>query len=218
MNTHIHKETLNFLVELKGNNKRDWFNSNKDLYHTAHQNLCDFVSVLIEKIAQFDNSVDGLDPKKCIFRIYKDIRFSKDKSPYKTHFGAIISENGLSGSSGYYLHIEPDASMLGGGAYHPEPDLLRQIRQKISQNPDAYTKIIKNSHFKKNFGEISGERLKNVPKGFDKNNPMSNYLKLKDFVMIHKIDNEKLLSEDFADYCATIFKSMVSFNSFLHSS
>jgi len=217
MKTVIKKETLQFLKKLKRNNNREWFNSNKELYLAAHENFLDFTQALIDGISIFDKSVLGVQAKKCVFRIYRDIRFSKNKSPYKINFGAAISSaDGRNLLGGYYLHISPEGSFLAGGAYKPQSEQLLAIRQEVSSNADDFKKIINNKTFKKNFGEISGDKLSSAPKGFDKNDPMLEYLKLKDFVMMHYIDEKTVLSNNFINYCVRIYKSMVPFNKFIN--
>jgi uncharacterized protein (TIGR02453 family) len=214
--TVIHPETIKFLKQLKKNNNRDWFNANKSVYLSAYENFLNFTQALINGISTFDRSVAGLEPKKCVFRIYRDTRFSKDKSPYKTNFGASINSGGnKTGAGGYYLHISPEGSLLAGGAYMPMPNELLAIRQEISSNGDEFKKIISNKTFKKNFGEISADKLSSAPKGFDKNDPMIEYVKLKSFVMMHDLDEKTVLSSNFVNYCVGIFKTMVPFNKFI---
>lgn len=214
----IKKETLTFLSKLKKNNDRDWFNANKQLYVDAHANIVEFVADLINKIAVFDKTVVGLEPKKCVFRIYRDTRFSKDKTPYKVNLGANITGIDKRGKSGYYLHIQPGDCFLAGGVYMPEPERLKLIREDISMEGEKFLKIISDKTFKKNFKELSGDKLKTVPKGFDKEDPMLKYLQLKNLVMYHEVKDEVALSAKFAAYCANIFKSMMPMNEFLNAS
>ncbi len=212
----ITKETLTFLKDLKKNNDRDWFNKNKDRYIAANENFTSFVQTIIDSVAKFDKTMAGLDAKKSVFRIYKDVRFSKDKSPYKTNLGASIPGKGKTSLiTGYYLHIEPGASFLAGGAYMPEPDSIKAIRKEISANGKSFLKIINDKTFK-NLFNIEGEKLVNVPQGFDKEDPMGEYLKYKAIVMFHKMDDKTVLSENFAGYITKVFKAMVPLNSFLN--
>lgn len=216
MDASIKKETLDFLKQLAKNNNREWFNENKDLYLSSLENVHDFLRVLIAKTGVFDKSVVGLEPKKCLFRIYRDTRFAKDKTPYKTHFGAWISDDIKDEKAGYYIHIQPGNSFLAGGIWHPESNRLKNVREEISFEPAKFKKIINNKTFKDNFGEIGGDKLITAPKGFAKDDPMMEYLKFKDLVVDHKINDKQLLSKDCATYCAKIFKSMVPFNEFLN--
>ncbi len=218
MKTTIKKETLQFLKELKKNNERGWFDKNKDKFVAASENFIQFVQVLIDEVARFDKSVAGLDAKKSVFRIYRDIRFSKDKSPYKTHFGAVLLGKGKScGIAGYYLHLEPGNAFLAGGVHMAEPQNLKAIREGISAQGNTFMKIIQDKNFKKNF-TIEGEKLVNVPRGFDREDPMGDFLKYKDLVLRHSVDDKMVLSDGFASYCSKVFEAMVPFNSFLNKS
>jgi uncharacterized protein (TIGR02453 family) len=212
----IQKETLQFLKDLKKNNNREWFNKNKNKYVAANENFLDFVQDLIGLIAAFDKSVKGLEPKDTVFRIYRDVRFSKDKSPYKTHFGTVLSgKDDDCNIAGYYFHFEPGASFLAGGSHMTEPAKLKAIRQELSYNGKEFLRIISDKTFKKNF-EIHGEKLKNVPPGYDKEDPMADYLKFKELIISHHVDDKQILEPGFAKYCTGIFKSMVPFNSFIN--
>jgi len=212
----INKETLQFLKDLKKNNNREWFNNNKDLYLQANENFIHFVQSLIEEVSKFDNSVAGLDAHNSVFRIYRDVRFSKDKSPYKTEFGATLMGKGSGcGIAGYYFHLEPEGSFLAGGVHMSDPKDLKAIREEISLYGEEFLKIINDDNFKNNF-VLQGEKLSNVPKGFAKDDPMAEYLKYKELEMHHPVEENTILSEDFITYCARIFKAMVPFNSFVN--
>jgi uncharacterized protein (TIGR02453 family) len=218
MKATIKKETLQFLKELKKNNERGWFEKNKDRFVAANENFIQFGQALINEVAKFDRSVAGLDAKQAVFRIYRDIRFSKDKSPYKTHFGAVLLGKGKScGIAGYYLHLEPGNAFLAGGVHMAEPQNLKAIREGISAQGNKFLKIIRDKNFRKNF-TIEGEKLVNVPRGFDKEDPMADFLKYKDLVLRHPVDEKMVLSDGFASYCSKVFKAMVPFNSFLNRS
>jgi uncharacterized protein (TIGR02453 family) len=218
MKATIKKETLQFLKELRTNNERGWFDKNKDKFAAANENFIQFVQVLIDEMAKFDKSLAGLDAKKTVFRIYRDIRFSKDKSPYKTHFGAVLLGEGKGcGVAGYYLHLEPGNDFLAGGVHMAEPQNLKAIREGISAQGNKFLKIIHDKKFKKNF-TIEGEKLVNDPRGFDKEDPMGDFLKYKDLVLRHPVDDKTVLSDGFVSYCSKVFKAMVPFNSFLNKS
>jgi uncharacterized protein (TIGR02453 family) len=213
----IKKDTLQFLKDLEKNNDREWFNRNKDEFNLANKNFVEFVQELIDEVAKFDKSIVGLDAKNSVFRIYRDTRFSKDKSPYKTHFGATLMGKGNGcGIAGYYLHLQPGSSFLAGGVHMTEPKNLNAIREEISNNGKDFLKIINNKNFKSNF-TIEGEKLANIPRGFDKDDPMNDYLKYKELMIRHSIDDKKIISADFASYCSKIFKTMVPFNSFVNT-
>ncbi|HXP51132.1 MAG TPA: DUF2461 domain-containing protein [Bacteroidia bacterium] len=217
----ISKETLDFLTKLKKNNNRDWFTANKDKYVAANENFVEFVAGLIKEISAFDKSVLKLDLKKCVFRIYRDVRFSKNKDPYKTNFGAAIagSGKGLTTRAGFYIHLEAGGGFLAGGVHMPEPDRLKLIREDISMEGKKFLKIVNDRTFQKNFKGLSDEdKLKTAPKGFDKEDPMMEYLQYKSFIALHKLDEKTLLSPKFASYASGIFKTMVPFNNFLNAS
>ena len=214
----LHKTTIDFLKKLSRNNNRDWFKQHKKLYEDARYDFEVFVFELIQKISVFDESVSGLEPKDCLFRIYKDVRFSKDKSPYKTNFGASINKGGRKVPyAGYYVHIDPKENFLGSGLYMPLPDRLLAVRNKITADYKSLKKILENKEFKKNFGGLwQGDALKTAPKGFDKEHPAIDYLKLKSFIAGHDVSEEKVLGKNYADYTAKIFRSVKPFNDFLN--
>jgi uncharacterized protein (TIGR02453 family) len=212
----IKKETFQFLKNLKANNDRDWFNTNKDKFISANENFIAFVQELIGEVSKFDKTVSGLDAKNCVFRIYRDTRFSKDKSPYKTHFGATLMGKGKGcGIAGYYLHLEQGNTFLAGGVHMTEPADLKAIREEISENGKTFLKIINDKNFKDNF-VIEGEKLVKVPTGFDKEDPMGDYLKYKELMIHHAVADKETISGDFIKYCTKVFKAMVPFNSFLN--
>lgn len=213
----LQKETFQFLKILKDNNNREWFAANKDKYLAANEDFIGFIASLIKEVAKFDPSVSLLEAKSCVFRIYKDVRFSKDKLPYKTNFGAAISPRGKgNGFANYYFHLAPEGSFLAGGAYMVDPKALKSIRQEISYNGREFLKIIQNKKFREYF-TLDGEKLVNVPRNFDKEDPMGEYLKYKQFVMYHALDEKEVFSENFIAYCTNIFKTMVPFNDFLNT-
>ena len=216
MSAVIKNSTLLFLKDLHKNNNRDWFNENKDRYRAAHTNVADFVEVLIEEIGEFDEEILKTDAKKALFRIYRDVRFSKDKSPYKTNFGAGLGMGKGNRISGYYLHIEPGKSFLAGGVYQPDTTVLKEIRKEISINSNEFLSILEQDEFRNNFRGLSvGQKLQRVPAGFEKDDPMAEFLKLKNFIVVHPVSNEALMKEDAAKNFAQIFKSIKPLNDFL---
>lgn len=209
--------TLQFLRNLEKNNTREWFNENKNLYTEAHEDVVGFVENLIEQISEFDEEIEKLDAKKSIFRIYRDTRFSKDKSPYKTNFGANLGIGKGSSKAGYYLHIEPGKSFLAGGIYVPESSVLKEIRKEISMNGAEFQKILEAEDFRNNFRGLSVEgKLQRVPQGFEKENPMAEYLKLKHFVVSHPVSDAELSDKNAAKNFAKIYKSIQPLNDFLN--
>ncbi|HEX5002938.1 MAG TPA: DUF2461 domain-containing protein [Bacteroidia bacterium] len=216
----ISKATLKFLKELKANNNRDWFMANKPRYETVKSEFELFIEPLLKQISKFDPSVSGLTPKDCIFRIYRDVRFSKDKSPYKTHIGAYISGSGkkteVHEKAGYYIHIEPGASMLAGGAYVPGTGWLKAIRQEIDYNQKEFLSLIRSKNFKTLFGELDGEKLSKVPKGYDATHPLIDLLKYKSFLAVHYSPDKTVVSDAFLSHAANVFKNISPLNGFLN--
>lgn len=216
MEHSIQPSTLKFLKTLEKNNNREWFNENKNLYVEAQQDVLFFLEKLIEEISHFDEEILKIDPKKALFRIYKDIRFSKLKIPYKTHFGAGLGFGKNGRTSGYYLHIEPGKSFLAGGVYQPEAPILKEIRKEISMNGEEFLNIIEEKDFRNNFRGLSVEsKLQRVPNGFEKEDPMAEFLKLKNFIVNYPISDEDLLKENAAPEFANIFKSVKPLNDFI---
>ena len=210
--------TLQFLRNLEKNNNREWFNENKTLYQEAQQDVISFVEKLMEEMADFDEEIGKLEAKKSVFRIYRDTRFSKDKTPYKNNFGAGLGMGKGNKISGYYLHIEPGKSFLAGGVYKPEPSVLKTIRQEISAFGDEFLEILEQDEFRNYFRGLSVEdKLKKVPQGFEKDDKMAEYLKLKHFIVTHPISDEQLLSENAVKEFTEIFKAMKPLNDFLQT-
>ncbi|MCE9501336.1 MAG: DUF2461 domain-containing protein, partial [Leptospira sp.] len=167
---NILKSSVEFLKKLKKNNNKQWFDQNREEYENAKQDFRVFTEKLIGETGKFDRQIAKLTARECIFRINRDIRFSKDKSPYKTNFGTFLVMGGKkSGFAGYYFHLEPgNESFSGGGIHTPSPEVLLKIRQKIAGNSETLHEILNNKIFAKSFGGVSGEKLKTVPKGFSK--------------------------------------------------
>lgn len=216
MSSKIEASTLHFLKNLSKNNNREWFTENKDQYITAQQNVLNVVENLIEKIGAFDEEIMKIDAKKSLYRIYRDVRFSKDKSPYKTNFGAGLGMGKGNKISGYYLHVEPGKSFLAGGVYQPENSVLKEIRKEISMNAKEFLEILEQDDFRNNFRGLSVEgKLQRVPNGFEKDDPMAEFLKLKNFIVVHPISDDALMGENATKNIAKIFKSMKPLNDFL---
>lgn len=214
----ISNDTFKFLKDLSRNNNKEWFTANKKRYETAKADFEVFVTELIKNIAKFDPSINGLEAKKAIFRIYRDTRFSKDKTPYKINMGASLSNtpSKIHDHAGYYIHIEPGKSFLAGGAYEPQSPWIGKIRQEIDYNTAEFKKIINATAFIKNFNEIKGEKLKTVPKGFPKDHPELGLLQYKSFLLVHDCDDKTVTSDGFMKHVTGIYKSMVPFNAFLN--
>jgi uncharacterized protein (TIGR02453 family) len=218
----ISKATLQFLKDLKKNNERGWFMDNKARFEEAKSDFEEFTNTLISQISRFDEGIGHLQAKDCIFRIYRDTRFSKDKSPYKTNFGAHItsakSKSEIHTRAGYYIHLAPGDSMLAGGAYLPPTPWLKNIRSEINHHGKEFKKIITSATFKKYFTEIEGAKLVKAPKEFPKDHPDIELLKYKSYLAVHKPDDKTVLSKDFVKYSADVFKALKPFGDFLNRS
>ncbi|KPM47941.1 DUF2461 domain-containing protein [Jiulongibacter sediminis] len=216
----IAKSTFQFLKDLKANNDRDWFTENKSVYQEAKDNFDGFIDELIKAIATFDPEIAHHTAKSTVFRIYRDVRFSKDKSPYKTHFGAHITSakkrSDIHSRSGYYIHIGPGESMLAGGAYMPQGDWLKNIRQEIDYNGADLLKVINDPAFKSTFGELEGESLKRPPKGYDEENPHIELLKRKSFLATHQVKDIEVTKPDFLEHAKTVFQTLKPLGDFLN--
>jgi len=211
------KIILEFLIDLKFNNNRVWFKENNERYQKAKLEFEQFIETLIPRIKQIDNDIEVSSGKECVFRIYKDVRFSKDKEPYKINFGAVVAKGGKKSlNAGYYIHFEPDNSFIGGGIYQPQPKILKSIRTKIFEDSENYKKIINNSDFKKYFPEIYGERLKSAPRGFSKDFAEIDLLKNKHYAVAHKVSNSFWFEKKLIDNISDIFKEQYKFNQFLN--
>ncbi len=209
---------LKFLKDLSKNNDREWFEKNKPKYLAAKDSFEEFVAPLLNELIKFDSALMGLNPKKLTFRIYRDVRFSKDKRPYKTNFGASFSPAGKGmGKPGYYLHIEPgNKSFVAGGLFMPEPENLGKVRQEIDYNGDKLAKIVNDKKFKKDFpGFWDEDKLKRAPKGFEEGSKYIEWLKLKSFIMMRPLSDVEVKDKMFMKTIITIYKMVKPLNDFL---
>jgi uncharacterized protein (TIGR02453 family) len=216
----IKKSTLDFLNALKSNNNRDWFIKNRALYLDAKANFESFIQEVINKIIDFEPIMKGLEVTSCVFRINRDIRFSNDKSPYKSHFGAFIVRGGKQNGdkyAGYYIHIEPGNSIIAGGAYTPPPQWLSAIREKIDDEPEELIKITNKKDFIKYFGKLDGEKLKKAPKGYPSDHPHIDLLRLKSYLAVNEVSDELVLSQMYFDHVLNVLKAMKPLNDFLNN-
>ncbi|MES2680728.1 MAG: DUF2461 domain-containing protein [Bacteroidota bacterium] len=205
------EKTIDFLKKLKSNNNRDWFEANKEKYLAAREEYETLVDKVIKGVVKFDKQISpDMKGKDCTFRIYKDVRFSKDKTPYKINMGASINPGGKKSlSAGYYLHLEPGGSFLAGGVYMPEPAMLNAIRQEIDYNAAPLLKILKSAAFKKYFKGFDDEgKLKTAPKGFEKDHPHLEMLKNKHFLVSYPISDKQLLAKNLHEIATNGFKAM----------
>jgi len=215
----IEKQTFDFLKKLSKNNNREWFNENKPKFELAKANVEAFAQKIIEKIVKFDNRFNAdLKAKDCIFRIYRDVRFSKDKSPYKLNFGANISPGGKkSGVPGYYLHIKPGDCFVGGGMYKPDNKQLAAVRQEIDYNTNDFKKILNSKTFKDYFEELRGEKLKTAPKGYPKDHPEIELLKYKGYFALSELNDEILQNKNALKVVIQKMKAIAPLNNFIQN-
>jgi len=208
---------IQFLKQLSQNNHKEWFDENRKTYELCKTDFINTVDSIIKNCEKFDKELINLEAKKCIFRINKDVRFSKDKSPYKLNFGASINPGGKKSMiPGYYLHIEPGKSFLAGGCYQPMPDVLASIRQEIDYNTEEFKKILNHKDFKLYFKSLSNDdKLKTAPKGYDKNHPELELLQHKHFIAIHQLTDAQIKSADFDKRVTKVFKALLPLNQFL---
>ena len=202
------QETMAFLKRLQKNNNREWLQIHKPDFEKAKADFANLVTDLIGRTAKFDPGVGGLLAESCVFRIYRDIRFSKDKKPYKTNFGAYLSPGGRKSKvPGYYLHLEPGHSFLAAGKHDPDPGELLRIRRVISNHPEEFLRILRARNFQKCFDEIRGPKLKTAPKGFPKEHPAIEYLKLRAFIAYVELPDDRfIVSREFPAFAASAFK------------
>lgn len=209
-------KVLQFLTELAENNNRDWFNDNKKRYNESKEKILFLTDVLINEIGKFDPAIIGVSPKDCVFRIFRDVRFSKDKRPYKTNFGSFIAKGGRkSMNPGYYFHIEPQQSFVGGGVYMPPAEPLRAIRNYMALHAPDFIKIKNDKDFKAVFSEMYDHQLKTAPKGFPKDHEYIDLLRYKSFVFSHSLDNKMVKSDAFLDHTIKAYKQLHKVNEFL---
>jgi len=192
----LEPQTLRFLTQLKKNNNKPWFDAHRAAYEAARIDFSNFIQLVIEALQKTDTTITGLTARDCLFRINRDIRFSKDKTPYKVAFGASIKRGGRkSPFAGYYFHLEPGQSFIGGGLWMPETPALKNMRQEIDYNWPEFEAILKDKNFKKTYGDLyKGDdvSLSTMPKGYEKDNPAATYLRLKSFIAETKVEDDNL--------------------------
>jgi uncharacterized protein (TIGR02453 family) len=194
------KQILVFLDGLSQNNQKTWFEGHRADYQTARTTFEQFIDSLIDEFRAPDH-LEGLSARDCMPRIYRDIRFSKDKSPYKTNLGALIGPGGWRGARlGYYVSVEPHGhSMVAGGLYDPMPEQLEQFRRTIARDARAFKRVTQHKGFVTAFGEVQGDRLKTAPKGYDRAHPEIALLQLKQITAYHSFSDEAVLANDFRE-------------------
>jgi len=211
------KAILEFLEELNMHNNREWFQANRERYESAKEKMLFMTGLLNQEIRKFDPELPVLDPKTCLFRIYRDVRFSPDKRPYKTHFGSYLSKGGFkSNRAGYYFHIQPDENYIGGGIWMPPADVLKALRTAIYDQPDAFLAILNDPGFKSYFPEIEGEKLKTAPKGFPPDFEQIDLLKPKSYAFGINLTDAEVLDEGYIARAVAVFRELHKMNHFLN--
>ncbi len=205
--------TLKFLKDLAKNNTREWFEKNRKVYESAKEDMASLVNAVIAQLGKKDPTIASLIAKDCIYRINRDVRFSKNKAPYKNNMAASLINGGKkSDNAGYYIHIQPGGeSFIGGGRYMVEADQLKKIRQEIDYNWDEFKAIIHNKKFKTTYGELErgeGMALSREPKGYEKDNPAIEYLKLKSWVATTPLTDTDLTSKDLVKKITTALEAL----------
>jgi uncharacterized protein (TIGR02453 family) len=211
------ENVLTFLEDLRKNNTREWFTVNKERYQEARDEFKSFIGNLLPRLAAIDKDLSGLEPAQCIFRIYRDVRFSHDKSPYKINMGAAMTKGGRkSPFATYYLHIEPGNSFAGGGIWQPQGPVLKAMRQEIYYNADEFKKIISAPGFTNHFDGLQGEKLKRPPKDFPSDFSDVELLKYKSYITASPISDDLSRSEKLMPHLLDIYKALFPFNSFIN--
>jgi uncharacterized protein (TIGR02453 family) len=215
----LSKEAIQFIDDLGKNNSTEWMHANKKRYEAYKKDYHSFIASILDAMKPLDATLDSLEVKNCTFRINRDIRFSKDKSPYKTNIGVWLTTNKLrKNSPGYYIHFEKGKSFIAGGVWCPEADELKKIRKEIAFFYEDLEEIVRNPSFItafKNITKEEGQVLKTAPKGYDPNHPAIEFLKLKSFTVSQKIDDKEFLEKDFGKKIAQKLILIKPFNRFL---
>ena len=211
--THIEKSTLKFLKDLAKNNDRVWFKASKNEYDYALANM----KGLIESIETELNKVDMIEKKK-VFRIYRDVRFSKDKTPYKDHLGGSFTRATTERRGGYFLGIQPgNKSIIAGGFWNPESTDIKRVREELALDPSDFRKIINAKKFKDLFGQLEGQSLKNIPRGFDKESPAGDLLRMKQYLCYRPVSDKEIIEPDFLKKVVDTYRGMLPFFNFMSS-
>ena len=221
----MNEDVFIFFEELQANNNREWFLDNKSRYDTIKEEFTEFTGEIIEELSLLDPSIGHPDPKKCLYRIYRDLRFSPDKRPYKTQIAFFLSSNGIkrSGEAGYYLQIGQEEyglhgnCSLGGGIFMPDKEKLASIRQEIFYNTDQFLSIINEKKYKKYFGStfFTTKFMSRAPKGYPNDWEHVELLKYNDYCTMHEVPKEVVLGDGFKDYVMKVFSATVPLNKFI---
>ena len=206
----ITRHTFDFLTDLKHNNTRAWFEENRDRYERSHAEALCLAETVREAMTAYD-VIEPRSPKKSLYRIYRDIRFSKDKTPYKVYWGGFLKRSGAERRGGMGFHIEPGATYIAGGFWAPNKEDLLHLRKQISADADPLKDVLKTPAFIEFFGTLGGQKLKTAPKGFDKKHPDIDLLNHKQFIIKHSFSDAEVLSDGFEQRMADGFSQMLPF-------
>lgn len=210
------RDTYRFLREVAVNNNREWFNTHKEEYLVLRKAWESDIARLISLMSEYDPDLRGLHVKDCAYRIYRDIRFSSDKSPYKTYFSAVLGKRGRKCvQAGCYLHMEPGNSALHAGIWWPEKDILSRLRSEVDANADEFNAILENPDFSSRFC-FYGDKLKVVPRGYSKDSPNAELLKMKEYLCKKEVDDDYFFCDDWVEKVAEDFRYVKEFNTFLN--
>jgi uncharacterized protein (TIGR02453 family) len=210
----IKKESIDFLRKLSKNNNRDWFNKHKAMYIEAHANIIDFAGALLFEMTKHDK-METLSGKESLQRIYKDVRFSKDKTPYNTHWSGVFKRATKKLRGGYFFRLEPGASVLVGGFWGPDPADLKRIRQDIDQNHSHWKKLLADKTLIKTFGKMFGEQVTSSPRGYSKDHPAIDLLRYKQFLFKYEFTDEEVCSPRFVYKANAVFRKLRTFFDFM---
>jgi uncharacterized protein (TIGR02453 family) len=210
----IEKQALDFLKTLAKNNDRDWFNAHKDAYLKAYDNMIGFADALLDEMNKHDK-METESGKKALFRIYRDVRFSKDKTPYTCRWSGRFKRATKQLRGGYYFRIQPGNSILMGGFWGPETEDMKRIRQDIDYNYKDWNKLLKDKTLVKTFGGLIGEQLNTAPRGYAKDHPAIDLLRRKQFLLKHTFTDKEVLSPDFVKKANDVYKKMRPFLNYM---
>jgi uncharacterized protein (TIGR02453 family) len=214
--------TVTFLKDLKNNNHKTWFDENRARYETARKNFESFVDEILQELSAVEKDISDLKAKDCMFRINRDVRFSKNKLPYKTNMAAYFSRGGKKSLfAGYYFHLEPGASFAGGGLWAPLPAEVKKVRQEIDYCQDEFNRIISSKKFKGVFGDLDkseANSLVNIPRGYEKDHPAGDYIKLKSWIVTRPVTDAELTGKNLAGLVTDTFKTLQPFIKFINRS
>ena len=206
----LDQDVFNFLCQLKLNNNRDWFKKNKSLHDRSKKLVTNYAEELFQQL-KVDNQLDRVK----VFRIYRDVRFSKNKTPYKTHFGISFHRTKPKYRGGYYLHLEPGNSFIATGFWKPEKEDLLRIRKEIEADHSYFKNVVQHPTLNKKWGTLKGDTLKTAPKGFEKDHPGIEYLRFKQFIFMKKINDQEIVKANFNDWIKEQFKAAKPFVNFM---